>query len=53
MDDFLERITVTLPQLKESTSIDCPKCGTQMQLVDIDVYKCPKCKFEVDMFEEE
>ena len=34
-------------------SNDCPECGTPMLMADVDLYKCPKCGKEIDMFEEE
>jgi Zn finger protein HypA/HybF involved in hydrogenase expression len=34
-------------------SIDCPECGTEMELKDIDFYCCPHCGKEVDMIEDE
>ena len=38
---------------KQTTSTDCPECGTPMELCDIDCYKCPKCGKEIDMLEDE
>ena len=38
---------------KEPISIDCPICGTQTELAEVDVYKCPWCNMVVDMEEDE
>ncbi len=37
-----------------NSSVDCPKCNTQMEMSDtIDVMKCPSCGHEVDRGEDE
>jgi len=36
-----------------NSSTSCPVCGHDTALVGVDVYKCQKCGYEIDMCEEE